>query len=108
MKTITSFLCPVFAGGTLLLIALPAFARPIPQNLGNGLDKLVESNLILSGAISAPALDQSIKANGTTSVAGKTVPTYDGYATREAANFARTAIVDPVGNRFMVDIVLGG
>jgi subtilase family protein len=91
-----------------ILFAGSALARPVPQNLGNGLDKLVESNLILRGKIDAPAVDESAKPNGTTNVAGKNITTYDGYATRQAANYARAAITDPVSKQFMVDIVLGG
>src|SRR5207302_1541851 len=85
-----------------------AFATPVPQNLGNGLEKLVESNLILQGKIAAPAADKSAQPNGTANAAGKSIATYDGYATRQAANYAAAAISDSVSNRFMVDIVLGG
>src|SRR4051812_34805448 len=84
------------------LLVTNAHGTPVPQNLGNGLDKLVESNLVLKGQIPAPAADQSIKSNGTARVAGGSVATYDGYATRQAANYARNAIVDTVANRFMV------
>lgn len=106
MLTRTTSLC--IAGWLVCAAAFTVSARPVPQNLGNGLDKLVESNLVLKGAIAVPAADQSAKPNGTTTIAGKSVATYDGYATQQAANYARAAIVDPVGNRFMVDIVLGG
>src|SRR5256885_2160317 len=98
---ITALLC-----GTLMITV--AVARPVPQNLGNGLDKLVESNLVLQGKMAAPKADSSVKANGSVTVANRTVSTYDGYATQQAANYARAAIVDSVANRFMVDIVLGG
>src|ERR1700704_2075235 len=40
-------------------LAMPAFAKPVPENLGNGLEKLVENNLIQKGAITAaPTLTQ--------------------------------------------------
>jgi hypothetical protein len=67
-------------------------ATPIPQNLGNGLDKLVESNLILKAA----------QAKG----AGN-VGTFNGYATQEAANYASLAMMDEQ-NRPMVRIYLDG
>ncbi len=91
-----------------VLAGAPAFARPVPQNLGNGLDKLVESNLILQGKIAAPSADNSAKPDGTTLVAGKSVTTYNGYATRQAANYVEHAITDPVSKQFMVDIHLSG
>src|SRR4051794_9318302 len=87
---------------------LGACAIPVPQNLGNGLDELVESNLVLQGRIAAPTADKSTTPNGSMVVAGQRVSTYDGYATQQAANYAHAAIVDVVSNRFMVDIVLGG
>lgn len=83
-------------------------AKPVPDNLGNGLNKLVESNFILQGKISAPAADNSAHPNGTTLVGGRTVTTYDGFATRQAANYARHAITDPVSKQYLVDIVLSG
>src|SRR5436305_13089367 len=94
------------SGALLILFALivPGFSRPIPANLGNGLDKLIESNLVLKGRLAAPARDTSVQPNGSTTVAGNTVDTFDGYATQESANFARAAIVDAVSNGFMVDI----
>jgi hypothetical protein len=89
-------------------IAFSISAKPVPDNLGNGLDKIVESNLILKGAIPAPSADPAAKPNGSTMVAGKNVATYNGYATRQAANYAAHAITDPVSQRLMVDIHLSG
>src|ERR1700726_3216265 len=83
-------------------------AKPVPDNLGNGLNKLVESNLILKGQIPAPPADASAKPDGTTLVAGKSVTTYNGYATRQAANYAAHAITDRASKHFMVDIHLSG
>jgi hypothetical protein len=34
-------------------LAMPAFGKPVPDNLGNGLDKLVTNNLIQQGVITA-------------------------------------------------------
>jgi hypothetical protein len=86
----------------------PIFGKPVPDNLGNGLNKLVESNLILAGKIPSPASDRAAKPNGSKVVAGKTVPTYNGYATRQAANYAAHAITDSVTKNPMVDIHLSG
>jgi len=78
----------------LLLLSFGAAtlsAKPIPSNLGNGLDKLVESNAqIKSGAVS------------------KTVAkSFGGYATEQAANIAQLARIDDTG-RVLVDIHLNG
>src|SRR4051794_26799156 len=97
-----------FALFASLGIAVPTFAKPVPDNLGNGLNKLVESRLILQGKISAPAADASAAPNGTALIAGKIVSTYDGFATRQAANYARHAITDPLSKQYTVDIVLSG
>ncbi len=64
-------------------------ARPIPQNLANGLDKLVESSQI----------QKQQKAQGLSVSAS-----FDGYATQQAADFAQMAIQDEDTGRFLVDI----
>src|SRR6476620_2247703 len=64
-------------------------ARPVPQNLAGGLDKLVESNLILKAAAAHGAAPSVL---------------YNGYATQEAANYAALAIQDSETKRFLVDI----
>ena len=63
-------------------------AKPVPDNLGYGLDKLVESSIALKSA-------------------KKDAPLFNGYATEEAARYAAAAISNPDG-RFMVDITLTG
>jgi hypothetical protein len=92
----------------LSAFVISASAKPVPDNLGNGLDKIVESNLILKGAIPAPPADAAAKPNGSTMVAGTSIATYNGYATRQAANYAAHALTDPVSKQFMVDIHLSG
>jgi hypothetical protein len=111
MKTLfyPSRLLPFVAGAILCgALAIPAWAKPVPDNLGNGLNKLVESNLILQGKIASPPADNQANPTGQTLVAGKIVTTYGGYATRQAANYAAHAIIDPVSKNFMVDIHLSG
>ncbi len=64
-------------------------AKPVPDNLAYGLDKLVESNLALSRSRNpAP-------------------PLYNGFATEAAANYDALAIKAEDG-RYMVDITLDG
>jgi len=60
-------------------------AAPIPQNLGQGLDKLVESRMLVKRDPASA--------------------THNGYATEAAQNFASLAIADESGNRVLVDIV---
>ena len=58
-------------------------------------DERSVDNLILTGKIPAPAeADKSIKPTGTTTIAGTSIPTYNGYATPRAAAYARAAIAD--------------
>ncbi len=108
IKPIRFVLGPVLCALILASINRPASAKPVPDNLGNGLDKIVESNLILKGNTPAPVSDTSAKANGTAMVAGKSIATYDGYATRQAANYAAHAIIDPASKQLLVDIHLSG
>jgi hypothetical protein len=77
-------------GALFALLASSVFATDVPQNLGNGLDKLVASNL---------ALKAQAKGGRTSAIAQ-----FNGYATEEAANTAAIAIADPATNRFLVDI----
>ena len=76
----------------LALACSPVHARStLPQNLGYGLDKLVESQLIIEAA------------------QGRQIELYDGWATEAAAEYAGRAIRDPNdANRFLVDITLSG
>ncbi|MDR3389497.1 MAG: hypothetical protein P4L92_20825 [Rudaea sp.] len=70
-------------------MASPLYAATNPQNLGLGLDKLVESRAI-------------VKANASRAI-------YGGYATEQAANYASLAITDETDvNRVLVDIVPTG
>jgi hypothetical protein len=77
-------------GALFALLASSVFATDVPQNLGNGLDKLVASNL---------ALKAQAKGGRTSAIAQ-----FNGYATEEAANAAASAIADLATNRFLVDI----
>ncbi|MEO7431281.1 MAG: S8 family serine peptidase [Dokdonella sp.] len=72
------------------LFATPLFARqPVPQNLGYGLDKLVQSDVALRSG-------------------GAIGPLFNGYATQAAADYAARAIKDAATGRVLVDIVLNG
>jgi len=82
--------CLLLLLATLALISPSLLAKPVPDNLGPGLDKLVESNVILQGQANAKG---QIPAGP-----------YDGYATQQAANYAELAIQDKATARFLVDI----
>ena len=79
MRTHTSSASSLILKAAVLLalifcLPLAAFARrAVPENLGNGLDKLVESNLAIKAG--APA-------------------TFNGFATAQAAMYGKMAIVD--------------
>jgi len=68
-------------------LTLPGLAKPVPENLGNGLDKLVESNL-------------AVKAG--------TPGNFGGFTTKEAASYAKIALVDSITGRYLVDIMPDG
>ena len=92
MKPLRSnrFRIPRFAlpvGVIAALAATTLHAKPVPDNLGNGLNKLVESRLAI--------------------VSGAAVAAYDGFATQDAADAAALALTDDQG-RVMVDIYLSG
>ena len=88
-------------GALFALLTTSAFATNLPQNLGYGLDKLVESNLILKTQTAqkvAAAKGRKVE---------PAVGAFSGYATQEAETYAAMAIMADDG-RFMVDITLSG
>ena len=88
----TSPLSPILNAAVLLasILCLPvaAFAkRAVPENLGNGLDKLVASNLAIKAGAPAP---------------------FNGFATAQAAMYGKMAIVDKATGHYVVDIMPDG
>jgi hypothetical protein len=77
----------------LLLLLSISFAghslakRAVPENLANGLDKLVESNVLIKGGAPAP---------------------FDGFATKQAANLAKLALKDKITGKYLVDVMPDG
>jgi hypothetical protein len=91
-KPTSSAVGPIFRVAILLasLLCLPLAAlarRAVPENLGNGLDKLVESNLAIKAG--AP-------------------PAFNGFATAQAAMYGKMAIVDTATGHYVVDIMPDG
>ncbi len=81
----TRCLCGAFF--VVVSVATALAVRPVPENLGNGLDKIVESDLLLK--------------------AGKTAA-FRGFATEEAAGYAEAALVDAVTGKYVVDVMPDG
>ncbi len=82
--------------GVALFCASPLQARPVPANLGNGLDKLVESNLaVSSAALSGVQLENLVTANGKT------------YLDEATAAVATSSLSDDRG-RLLVRVTLDG
>jgi len=76
MRSVRRFIFGAFLVSTFIAAAS---ARPVPQNLGNGLDKIVENSLLQQGLISPPSQTQSVS-NPKGSTAKKT-------AARDAADY---------------------
>src|SRR5262245_49084239 len=83
-------LLALVAAFAFCLPATSLLAKPIPDNLASGLDKLVESNVMLKE-------QAAIKG-------GNTNARFNGYATQQAADYANLAIQDTGSGRFLVDI----
>src|SRR5256714_1842031 len=113
-------LCTAFVS----TIALSLSAKPVPDNLGNGLDKLVTNNLIQQGKItSAPLAGQSSitttsPTKSTKKSAAKnsvttatTTQSFDAYKTmiaKQATSYASQAIADSGSGNYLVQIMPNG
>src|SRR6266480_12370 len=122
--TIRTQLSRLLALGTLLYAfsAIPVFAKPIPDNLGNGLDKLVTNNLIQQGAITAVPSDTLSSATITTkrtkkSISSSNVATttttqsFDAYKAmiaKQAASYNSRALTQSATGRYLVQIMPNG
>ena len=107
----------------LSICALPVSAKPVPDNLGNGLSKIVENNLLQQGKImppaktSAPAVQTSKTAAGkktrttatlSTQDAAAYVANYKAQVAKQAAAFSNMAILDRLSGKYLVDIMPDG
>jgi hypothetical protein len=82
-------------------LAMPAFGKPVPDNLGNGLDKLVTNNLIQQGVITAvPSGDRTTT---TTDFA-----TYKAMIAKQAASYNARAITDTATGKYLVEVMPDG
>src|SRR4051794_18137324 len=114
----TSLRYLLLSGFVSIALIYSAFANPVPQNLGNGLDKIVESKLLEAGTINPPAQTQTIqpKEARTTKNAQTTTTTtaasYDaGYkaaVAQKAAMYNKMAITDAASGKYLVEIMPNG
>src|SRR5207248_9717409 len=103
---------PCLCAAILGVSALSLSAKPVPDNLGNGLDKIVTNNLIQQGKITAaPTSQTAITAapaqstnkyrakigDVTTTTSAAPAQTFDAYKAmiaKQAASYASRAIAD--------------
>jgi hypothetical protein len=115
-----------FVAGTisLAIIVASVSAKPVPDNLGNGLNKIVEDSLLQQGKINPPA--QTIAATQTATRTAKSAAakkaaakaaaksatdyaaSYKATVAKQAAAFAKAAIVDSASGKYLVDIMPDG
>ena len=109
-----------FGAFILIALAISALARPVPQNLANGLDKLVENNLIQQGKItSAPAATTTTATNTgvkrpatakktAAAVASTDFTAYKAAVAKEATTLAAAAVKEAATGKYMVEIMPNG
>ena len=93
---------------TSFAITYSALANPVPQNLGNGLDKVVENKLLEAGAINPPAQAQVASGQSAPSAAIDYETNYKASVAKQAAMYAKMAIVDSPSGKYLVDIMPDG
>jgi hypothetical protein len=115
MRTIADFFRFLsFAVCTYCVIALPVSAKPVPGNLANGLDKIVENNLIEQGKITtAPvaAQTQPTKSKKPAANRGTTAAdfaTYKAAVAKEATKISKAALKESGTGKYLVDIMPNG
>src|SRR5438067_6989372 len=113
-------LCTAFVS----TIALSLSAKPVPDNLGNGLDKLVTNNLIQQGLITtAPSTGQSsitttsptrstkksaAKYSGAITTTTQSFDTYKAMIAKQSASYASRAVTDATTGNYLVEIMPNG
>lgn len=106
------FLC--LAGTAVVATTAIVSAKSVPDNLGNGLNKIVENQLLQEGKISVPSQNLSNVSNK--NVATKTtardqasyIAAYKAAVARAAAKADAMAITDRAAGKYLVDIMPNG
>ena len=96
-----------------ITVAAIALAKPVPDNLGNGLNKIVENKLLQAGQINIPAQDltnagQSSGSKTNASSHADYVAAYKAAVARDAAKAEAMAIKKPGTAQYLVDIMPDG
>src|SRR5437764_1405195 len=109
-------LCTAFVS----TIALSLSAKPVPDNLGNGLDKLVTNNLIQQGLVTtAPSTGQAstttrptkksaAKYSGAITTTTQSFDTYKAMIAKQSASYASRAVTDATTGNYLVEIMPNG
>jgi Subtilase family len=102
----------------LCALAVPPLIKgnPVPQNLGNGLNKIVENQLLQQGVISVPAPNQlsatkSVsrkQAKSVTQTSAAYVNSYKATVAKEAGTYIDRAIMQIGTSKYLVDIMPDG
>src|SRR5690348_11210838 len=105
----------------LLTFSVSLFAKPVPDNLGNGLDRIVTNKLIQEGKItSAPSATQTTaptrkvgKSSGTKQATVTTTSTadfasYKDLIAKQAASYQTRAITETATGKYLVEIMPNG
>jgi Subtilase family len=106
------------------LVSASIFGKPVPDNLGNGLDKIVTNNLIQQGKIiAAPTTQTAIPAAPAkptrkfgarisdvtrTTTPSQTFDAYKAMIAKQAASYASRAITDAATGKYLVQIMPNG
>ena len=107
MRSSTPALISRVAKGRLLLfvscgLAITSYGTPVPQNLGNGLNKILENSLLQAGTIQPPAPLGNVQATQAY------VNAYKAAALKQANAFDAKAIKEAVTGKYLVDIMPSG
>src|SRR2546430_2113419 len=121
MNTRITFYAFAFA-----LVSASIFGKPVPDNLGNGLHKIVTNNLIGQGKTPAvPTSQTAITAapakstnkyrakigDATTTTSAAPTQTFDAYKAmiaKQAASYASRAITDAATGKYLVEVMPNG
>jgi hypothetical protein len=94
---------------SLAVAAAIVSAKPVPDNLGNGLDKIVENDLINRGIItSVPAGQSSLSKTAQRNALTTNFASYRAAVAKAAAKFDTVAIADRANGRYLVDVMPNG
>jgi hypothetical protein len=120
---ISSFRLLSFAACTAVIATMAinsAVAKPVPGNLANGLDALVENNLIQQGTITAAPTKTStttaVKTGKTSAAKTRVAATsttmsftaYKDSVAKRASKISADAISEPATGKYLVDIMPNG